>query len=271
MLGSFHTNKKSVESQIMRKFVNSQRLKSAEVLANSELLSVLSLKQQPTSTLADFSMDDENSLALLNMSLRPLNSISFQNNSVVNILPPFHEDVFSSELQKDLKMFYTQLYPDCTIEKVSPFFIRCGRAVLCGQLIGSVMNATSSNSSFVIAAYWPSSGHNLSSIDYGARMKIGTVQYFCKNQTTVCTSDNVKHNYEHVLAYVCWKQRHPHEEWYGISATVCVNMHEPPSVASFIPVQRINSVCVYSVVDTEIDSLLETVFIAVPIPAKLCL
>ena len=37
MLGSYHTNKKSVESQIMRKFVNNQLLQSAKVLANSRL------------------------------------------------------------------------------------------------------------------------------------------------------------------------------------------------------------------------------------------
>ena len=43
MLGSYHTNRKSVESQIIRKFVNTQRLQSAKTLANSQLLSVLPL------------------------------------------------------------------------------------------------------------------------------------------------------------------------------------------------------------------------------------
>ena len=100
MLGSYHTNRKSVESQIMRKFVNTQLLQSAKVLANSLLLLVLPSKHQPAATLASLLTNDETSLTMLNMSLMPLNSISlFCNNGVVNLLPPFHEDIFSSDLQ----------------------------------------------------------------------------------------------------------------------------------------------------------------------------
>lgn len=203
MLGSYHTNKKSVESQIMQKFVNTQRLQSVKTLANSQLLSVLPSKQQPTATLASLSTNDETSLAMLNMSLMPLNSISsFHNNGAVYLLPPFHEDIFSSHLLKNLRKLYTQLYPTFTIENTSPFFDRSGRVALCGEVFVSVMNATCSNSSSVISAYWPASGHDLSSIDYGEWMKVGTVQYFCKHQATVCTCDNVRQKYEHVLAYV---------------------------------------------------------------------
>ena len=46
--------------------------------------------------------------------------------------------------------------------------------------------------------------------------------------------DNIKRNANHVITYVKWSQKHPHAEWYGLSATVCSDMHEPPS-----PVQRI--------------------------------
>jgi len=59
MLGSYHTNRKSVESQIMRKFVNTQRLQSVKALANSQVLSVLPSKQQRTATLATLSTNDE--------------------------------------------------------------------------------------------------------------------------------------------------------------------------------------------------------------------
>ena len=185
MLGSYHTNRKSVESQIMRKFVNTQLLQSAKVLANSQLLLVLPSKHQPAATLASLSTNDETSLTML-----PLNSISsFRNNGVVNLLPPFHEDIFSSDLLQNLQTMYTRLYPSFKIEDICPFFVRSGRVALCGELIGSVMNATCSNSSSVISAYWPASGCDLSSIDYGARMKVGTVQYFCKHQLHVSCAD----------------------------------------------------------------------------------
>ena len=62
MLGSYHTNKKSVESQIVRKFVNNQLLQSAKVLANSRRLSILPSKQQPAATLTSLLTNDETSV-----------------------------------------------------------------------------------------------------------------------------------------------------------------------------------------------------------------
>lgn len=128
------------------------------------------------------------------------------------------------------------------------------------------MNATSSNSSSVIAAYWPSRGNDLSTVNHSC-LSIGRVQYFCKHKATFIDSGKVKHC-EHILAYVTWKQKHPREEWFGISATVCVDMDDAPSVCCFIPVQRIHAVCAHCVIDMDICGLKETVFIAVPIPMK---
>lgn len=192
-------------------------------------------------------------------------------NDAVCLMPPFHEDIFPSEVVRNLDIFYSQLYSHLTIENNSPFFIHSGRAILCGQLIGSVMNATSSSSSSVFTAYWPARGSDITAIDYGVRKKVRCVQYFCKHQLQVRTSDNVRHTFQHVLVYTYWKQKHPFEDYYGISATVCLNMHEPPSVCSFIPVKIIYSVCASAVCDVEIAGLHESVFIAVPIPLKSCL
>ena len=117
------------------------------------------------------------------MSVMPLRSIlSFGTTSSVHLLQPLHRDVFSSDLLRDLEEVYTQLYPLLTIETNSPFFIRSGRAVLGGQLVRSVMNAISSNSSSIIAAYWPCRGWNISAVHYGAQMNIGEIQYFCKHE-----------------------------------------------------------------------------------------
>ena len=76
---------------------------------------------------------------------------------------------------------------------------------------------------------------------------------------------------EHIFAYVKWKQSHPHHDWFGISATVCVNMNEAFSMCSFLPVQRISSVCAFSVLDVDINGFTESVFVAVPIPIKFSL
>jgi len=163
------------------------------------------------------------------------------------------------------------LYPDHVVETVSPFFVRCGRTIRGGQLIGSVMNASCAKSSSVVTAFWPSRGQDLKSIDYGARMKVGVVQYFIKHQVTLSNADNDKTRCEHVMAYVNWKERHTNEDWFGISATVCFNTDDPSSMFSFIPVYRIHSVCAYSVLDVTINQIAEKLFVAVPIPVKYCL
>ena len=64
------------------------------------------------------------------------------------------------------------------------------------------------------------------------------ILYIYKHEVKFSTSDEVKCTYDHILAYVRWKQKHPHEDYYGISATVCVNIYEPSSVCSIIPVHR---------------------------------
>ena len=33
-------------------------------------------------------------------------------------------------------------------------------------------------------------------------MRVGTVQFFCQHQVMLCFDDTVRHNYEHVLAYM---------------------------------------------------------------------
>ena len=237
LLGSFHTNKRSVEQQIMRKFVNTQHLRSEAMLANAQLLALLPGSQQPVMpTLTTLSANDTDTLQMLRLSSSPLPSIqSFENHGIAALLPPLREDVFDSTVVRDLESLYTQLYPNKVIARVSPFYIRAGRATLCNQVIGSTMNAASSNSSSVIMAYWPARGNDLSFIDY-SRMRIGTVHYYCKHQVAFTVSGNTTAHSEHIFAYVSWKQRHPHEEWYGISATVALNTNEPSSMRNFIPV-----------------------------------
>ena len=138
---------------------------------------------------------------------------------------------------------------------------------MCNQVIGSTMNAASSNSSSVIMAYWPAQGNDLSSIDY-SRMRIGTVHYYRRQRVVLTVSGDTVTRSEHILAYVSWKQRHPHEEWYGISATVALNINEPLSMCNFIPVQRIHSLCAHGNLDTTMHGHEENVSISIPVPLK---
>lgn len=103
------------------------------------------------------------------------------------MLPPYREDILCYELVEQLKIIYSQLYPSFCIGNCSPFFEKSGRVTYNGQLVGSVLSGTSSNSLSVVMAYWPSSGDVLV-IDYSSKMKVGVVQYFLQAQNKTYTS-----------------------------------------------------------------------------------
>ena len=76
-------------------------------------------------------------------------------------------------------------------------------------------------------------------------------------------------NFEHVFAYVFWKQSHPQIDYFGTSATVCSNISEPLSPC-FIPVQRIACWCAHELISVDFNGLVETVFVACPVPLRFC-
>jgi hypothetical protein len=118
-------------------------------------------------------------------------------------------------------------------------------------------------------AFWPGRGDDLSTIDY-SRMRVGVVQFFLKNSVVLCNEDmSSERNKEQLMVCVYWKQKHPVEEWFGISATVCVNMFEPTSACNFIPAQCLAKKCAHCMLDnTDICGSRETVFVACPMPIK---
>ena len=88
-------------------------------------------------------------------------------------------------------------------------------------------------------AYWPSQGDDLSNIDYTSRMSVGVVQHYIQHTVSMkFPTATESHRYDHVFARVYWKQKHPLQDLYGISATVCFD-YEVSNACEFIPVQRI--------------------------------
>ena len=95
-------------------------------------------------------------------------------------------------------------------------------------------------------------------------MQVGIVQYFIRHILKYSDAGDVKEE-EHVFAHIYWKEMHPHHDWYGVSATVCVNMFESVSTCSFLPVQRIGCRCAHIIMPVDFGDISETVFIACPI------
>lgn len=78
ILTSFHTNKKSVKTQIMRKFMTSQQIISKSFLAHCELLPLFvtpgSGAEVTSGDLTSLSLDDKVVVTMLNISTVPFNS-----------------------------------------------------------------------------------------------------------------------------------------------------------------------------------------------------
>ena len=114
ILGSFSTNNKAIEVQLMKKFITNQSVQAITNLADPKLISLLPV-------------------------------------------PSFDTSVFSisSVVSDSLKLhrLYTQLYSNYQIQHVSPFFEKCGRINLAGDLIRSVLSGASARSSSVIMSY----------------------------------------------------------------------------------------------------------------------
>ena len=95
-------------------------------------------------------------------------------------------------------------------------------------------------------------------------LNVGVVQYFVKH-----TISDIR-DYEHVFAYVHWKKKHPQCDWFGSSAIVYIDIDEPLSSKCFIPVQRIACRCAHAVIPVDFNGIVETVFVACPLPIRFC-
>ena len=72
----------------------------------------------------------------------------------------------------------------------------------------------------------------------------------------------------HTFGYVHWKCLHPHESWFGTSATISSMDTEILSLNNFIPVQRIAHRCAFANIKTTFTTHTETVLVTCPIPLK---
>jgi len=256
IIGSYHTNRKEIENQLMKKFSQAQKLYNMDLPFEDNLLSIISHRycyEQQTNSCS--------TLYLMRMAQEQLSSIAnFACGSGIASIPPYYEHVFTATELQWLTCIYNQLYPEQTGLIVSPFYRMCGRIKLTGDLIGSEMRGPNNITSSVIMAFWPSKGSSLQSTDYSTK-NVGVVQFFVIHHLTHSGADNEKH----IFAYVKWKQLHRNRNHFGKSATVCEDLFEPDDACCFLPIQRIACRCAFAVMPVNFSDITETVFIACPV------
>ena len=119
ILGSFHTNKRSIEPQIMRKFSQSQAVHDLNLPSVGELQSIL------PEIYKNYIVENSNSLKLLPFAINRLSTVeSFAYEDGIVRHPPFMDEVFTTEMSEQILTIYKQLYSNCSSIKMLPVLLQ---------------------------------------------------------------------------------------------------------------------------------------------------
>ena len=177
LLGSYHTNRKSVETQVMARFCHEQAIRTLKMPSDSAFLQYLPAYHDPDSHVLSA---DPNTLlhswSLVTSHLITVSSFAYDP-KIVTLLPPYTELVLENDLMSLLCTVYKELYPDQAIHHITPFIERYGRVTIYDDIIGSVLPGQNNCKSSVIMAHWPSNGHSIRHADC-SRLSVGVVKYF---------------------------------------------------------------------------------------------
>lgn len=274
ILGSFHTNNRNVESQLMKKFICQQQVFKLQFPKEfqdiSDLLN-LSNREKGSLKVEEVVPDTINKLnALSNYTLVELqtafnDTLYFCIENGINLLPKVYEKVLSLEQVSHMKQFYSLLYPKHSMVHFSHFYEYSTSA----SLFSESYNSGSKRNSIYISLW--SGNCNSSSNNFVKR--VCRINYFLKHAATLShieTSSTVSST--HILCHVSWYKTHVKADWFGQSAIVCRNELEKESLFSFIPLQRLMAPCAFGYFTLKFDSdTSETVLVAVPIPFHRCI
>ena len=262
LLGTYSTNKRNIEIQLMRKFINQQKVKDLKFPEEYIQLCKEVFGSSKHSGSLHHTSSPECMLQLKHMCTDPINQItSFNITKSVKPLHPISKKVLSMNEVKDLKALYTQLYPNQAIENISHFTYKANRVMLNNEIIGSV--CSQSKKASVIGAYWPSEGL-LSALD-NTKLQIGIIQYFIEHKFLLKENDDSSLEHTNLLCYVKWLKPHPEYTYFGTSVIVAQRLEATESPMRYMPVQRIACRCAHMLTQLQFSGSNEDVMIAIPI------
>lgn len=268
ILGSFQTNNRNIESQIMKRYIFQQQVFKLQFPIEfkdvSDLLN-LSNYEKGSLKVEEVSPDQIVKLnALSHYTLEELqstcnNTVSFSAETGINLLPKVHEKVLPLGQVNHIKQIYSLLYPNYNITHFSHFYEYSTSA----SLLGETYNSGNSRNSVYISL-WPESSNAINNMI----IRVCRINFFLKHIVTLShieTSSLI--NPIHLLCHVSWFKGHTKRDWFGHSAIVCKNETEEESLLDFIPLQRLMAPCAFGFFTLKFDlDTSETVLVAIPIP-----
>ena len=144
ILGSYHTNTKSVESQFMKKFLTNQAMCGLFLSDNNnplqEYFPMKTIEEADFSNLTDICDNSTQVQNIVDFPSKPLGNIeNVAHNAVINLVPSSFESYFDSVQFQHLTSAIAQLYPNKCIAHLPRNYQRFGKIKLGASLIGSTL------------------------------------------------------------------------------------------------------------------------------------
>ena len=235
ILGSYQTNKRNIELQLMKKFLLQQKisimclpdeLKQYFSILNSYFPEKGSLKStSPLETSEAIKLYSLSHFTLETLQAKYSNELYFAIDSdlTLDLLPKLYEKVLTTTEADRIKNLYCILYPNYDINHFSLLAQQSNNTVLYG-------NRLTKNSIFT--ATW-----SANSSDHFSK-QICRVNYFIRHSvvmTNIETHQTIKAR--HIFCYVSWHEKHNKHDWFGTSATICKTSVEDECCYNYIPLQ----------------------------------
>jgi hypothetical protein len=239
ILGNYHTNNRSVELQIMRKFVRDQSIRDFQFPDEfqphfNDITDHLSHTDRKPDTLV---MDNKLCLDILKLSecrVDITNELWFSLNGY-DFGSPHVIDSFDNDKLPYIYEVYKIFLPDIPLSSIPLMYDKYASVAFAGERYGSSFSRL--NRVAYIVAKW--AGRYDGSVNLEAlNHRPGMIEYFIRQ--CISYRGNL---YPFCFAYVRWFQYHPEQFHCGNDGVMpeiwCANLFESLGASSFIPVQRL--------------------------------
>ena len=266
ILGSFHTNNRSVECQLMEKFTEQQLISCTSELNiyDEDFLHTLP-NQLPA--YQNSSLETSNIVLVAELPFAPIQispDLYVSYAKQIKPIPPYQERFLASSSHEMLLQVLQLIFgPSASCPKA---YLQFGRISLGDDLLGSCLPRCSRNSS-VIVANW-----QLNDSEDEHKKLIGQIQYFMKVSVLFPNTTTVTEPLKVIFAFVHWfRHHHMYSQWFGSSATVCESaLPKIVNKYSYMPIHKIIGRCAHITTKLCFDQgLPEEVLVACHIPLRL--
>ena len=265
ILGSFHTNNKGIESQIMQRFLDTQSVRNhaSNSLLDEDFQKILPIGCEQYN---DLHQESVNIVQLLEMPCGSLNSATLETlmafSTMMKAIGPFKEKVLTSLEMLRLTEVLKDVFP-MEVEIKSKFYLKFGKGVIGDDLIGSTMPNCSPSSSMIMAN-WPADPHSQQPV-----YSIGEIQHFLEILVTHIQTVPVDRKY--IFAFVHWRKPHVNSNVFSKElAILCETVTYPCCKWTLRPVHRISNRIAHVTMPFSFPgNYVETVTVACPLPLRI--